>query len=780
MDEKTALSRADTLCFFNGDELATDVFLKKYALTNPDGVIEEYLPSQMWARLAKAAASIEEDKDKWEKSFYNVLDGWKAIPQGSVLFALGNSYQKSSFSNCFVIPIQDDSLESIFECAKEMSKTYAYRGGVGIDISVLRPAGAKVTNAARTSTGAWSFMDFYSYVTRLIGQHGRRGALMITMSDTHPDLLNFITAKTDKTKITGANISVKLSDAFMDAVAKEKDWTLSFTTKHETFTKTMPATIIWDLIVETATNTAEPGILFWDTILRESPADCYADEGFQTMCCNPCAEIPLAFYDACTLLAMNLTKYTRNDFQKDASFDFDAFDKDVKVAVRFMDNVKEMDLKLMPLKQQRQIAAKGRRIGMGTTGLGDTLANLGIKYDSDKAIEFVDQLFQFYAKSVYKSSVALGKEKGVFPIFNADKEKDNPFLKRIGFAGVPRRNIACLTCAPTGSISCICQTSSGVEPVFRNFYTRRRKITHNESVNVPKNKLSTDKLGDLWQEYDVAHHNVQRYLKIKNIDLNSTSANEIALPKFFVESNNIDWKNRVKIQSTMQKWIDHSISSTCNVPSGTSKEVVKSIYMEAYKQGNKGFTVYVDGCRDGVLNTRKDCKDCIQKTDAPKRPKSMDADVHHITVKGQLYFCMIGLLRGDPYEVFAGQNGIIDKKIKKAQIIKRQRGHYEALLDDGTLIENIGTYITNEQAAVTRLGSLALRHGADIKHCVDVLEKVPGDLHNFAHCISRVLKKYIAENSIVTGFSCPDCGSGNIVRADGCKKCNDCGWTACQ
>jgi len=775
----SGLSRQDTLSFFGGDELAADVFLKKYAVTKPDGSLVEYLPSQMWERMAKAAAFVEEDQNHWTQVFCETLKDWKMVPQGSIMFALGNPHQRSSCSNCFTIPIHNDSLEGIFDCAKEMSKTYAYRGGVGIDISMLRPEGAIVSNAARTSTGAWSFMGFYSYVTRLIGQHGRRGALMITISDSHPDLLNFINSKKDKTKVTGANISVRLSDAFMKAVEDGTEWEMSFDTKHETLCHKMPARDIWDLIVETATNTAEPGILFWDTILRESPSDCYAEDGFGTFTTNPCSEIPLPAYDACTLLSMNLTKYTRNNFTRDAEFDFKSFKKDTQIGVRFLDNVKEIDLKLMPLKKQRDVAAKGRRIGMGTNGLGDALANLGIRYGSDRAVEFVDQLYEFYAKTVYGASVELAKEKGAFPIFDAKKEKGNPFLERIGFVGKPRRNIACLTCAPTGSLSCMCQTASGTESVFRNFYTRRRKITHNEAISIPKGKLFEDKMGEFWQEYTVAHHNVQQYFEHKGIKLDTNDMSEINLPRYFVESHEIDWKQRIKLQATIQKWIDHSISYTMNMPAGTTSEVIKNIYTEAYKQGCKGCTIYVDGCREGQPLISSDNEDIIHKTDAPKRSKTLTADVYHTTVKGELYFIMVGMLKGEPYEVFAGQNGFISKRVNKAKITKRTRGAYEALLDDETVIASIGEHITDEQAAVTRLISLSLRHGADIKHCVSVLERVPGDLHNFARSIARVLKKYIPDNCVVTGFDCPECGSTNIVRSEGCKKCIDCAWTAC-
>lgn len=1162
--EARQLTREDTLFSFGGDTLSTDVFLKKYAVTRKDGTLEEYLPSQMWRRMARAAASVEDNSNYWEEKFYNILEDWKAVPQGSIMFALGNPYQRSSCSNCFVVPIQEDSLDGIFNSAKEMAKTYAYRGGVGIDISPLRPDGAAVSNAARTSTGAWSYMDFYSYVTRLIGQHGRRGALMLTIDDNHPDVIKFITAKTDLTKVTGANISIKISDDFMKCLEKGETWTMSFTTTHETISKQVPASEIWDLIIKCATETAEPGILFWDTILRESPSDCYAEDGFRTICTNPCcfsvedniqvltqegfkeikevtcfdkiwidseqcwaetsgyfdagiaetyevtlsngtrfrvtenhkfeklslertgtkarytknqllplhelkigdriathinqvtgfkfgncgtyeegltlgwlagdgtlcyhdekaiypdtilqfwqdeydfgqeladqfekwgyecspdfvknndndvfrirsarftkditekyglniwqfrrngridflnqasedfirgflrayftadgtvqhnpkqsrfniqlasinqdrlfqvrdmlllfgisssvvkmrdgglrkfnnieyetkdcyrltitnlsnlirfedeigfvseqkadklssiiertsddfidrargwtkivsidsagisnvgcievfghhkftangiisgnSEIPLPAYDACTLLSMNLTRYVIDRFLDSSRFDYDKFAEDTEIAVRFLDNVKEIDLSLMPLQEQKDVARKGRRIGIGTNGLGDTLANLGIRYDSDEAIDFVDKLFEFFAKTVYGASVKLAEEKGAFPIFDAEKEKDNPFLNRIGFAGIPRRNIACLTCAPTGSLSTLCQTSSGVEPVFRNSYIRRRKINHNEALSILPQNLYKDSLGDTWEVYTIIHHNVNNFAKeVLGVDLFAISNHEDRkkafesiqdkLPDYFVESDTIDWEKRVQIQSTMQKWIDHAISSTCNLPRGTTTDTVKKVYEAAYRAGCKGFTVYVDGCREGVLVTETKENNNIQKSHAPKRPKTLNADVYHINKNGESYFAMVGLLNGDPYEIFAGKNGFMDKKVKSAEITKVKRGHYSAVLDNGQVVDNIADHITDEEAAITRLISLSLRHGADIKYCVDVLQRVPGDMNNFARVLSRSIKHYVPDGTVNSSIS----EDGKTwIHEEGCLRCLETGESKCM
>lgn len=1085
--------------YFQGDDLATDVFLNKYALTDRQGNLHETHPAEMWKRLAKAGASVEEDQNKWEGLFYGIFKDFKAIPQGSILYALGNPFQKSSCSNCFVIPIQEDSLEGIFDCSKEMARTYSYRGGCGTDLDILRPSESVVSNSARHSTGAWSFADFYSYVTRLIGQHGRRGALMISMSDIHPDIAKFIVMKQDKKLVTGANVSVKIHDAFMKAVQNNEDWTMYFETKHEQITKVQPARELWDLIINCATNSAEPGVLFWDTILRESPSDCYADVGFRTLTTNPCvigssvvatadgrngvsikqlseensdvlvysrnpktgqveikkashfrktgvqkkvykltlddgsylvatpdhkimlkdgtytelqnlqegdslspfnafvsnnryrqiaetgkemmggrrrnrrqyrliheyhngvvdakeyaihhvdcdsfndsiqnlksmsheehrevhnirgdnnpirklqitgkyeewkannpffnnrgvnntryidisnsqlieegrkciqergsltkriwidyakqnhlpqylgnefrfgsfskfkscvisnhkvqsveyygvedvydcyvednhnfavltstqddryiassgifihncSEIPLPEYDACTLLAMCVWKYVVNPFTKHAYFDWTSFRNDTEIATRFLDNVKEIDLELMPLEKQRETARKGRRIGMGITGLADCLAMLGLKYDSLEGVEFSTNLQCQYAKAVYGASIDLAKEKGPFPVFDAEKEKNNPFLTRLGVAGIPRRNIACLTIAPTGSISCLAQSSSGLEPVFKNMYYRWRKVQKKDYDQLAVDMRRIDDLGDHWQKYKVCHHNIERYAKTIGVELVDIIDGRVPLPDYFTESDQINWEKRVEIQAGLQKWVDHSISSTCNLPRGTSTELVSKIYMRAWELGCKGFTVYVDGCRDGVLTLENEEKDA---TTAEKmlntRPKTLEADVYHITVKGTAYFIFVGLMDGKPYEVFAGKNGFIPKGVKRAELTKVKRGIYKALLDNDDEIANINGHVTDDEAAVTRLISLSLRSGADIQFIVAAVEKTPGELSNFSKSVARALKKYIPDGTKEMGMSCPGCeAEDTLIREEGCIRCVSCGYSRCS
>ncbi len=759
--------------FFNGDELAADVFLKKYALTTRDSKsFLESTPDQMWLRLANAGASVEKDKGKWSKEFYRIFQDFKAVPQGSIMFALGNTYQKSSCSNCFVFEVED-SIEGIFETAKEMARTYSYRGGCGLDISSLRPSSAVVSNAAKSSSGAASFMDFYSNVTRMMCIHGRRGALMLTIGVDHPDVELFATMKHDPKRVTGANVSIRITDDFMKAVEQDKDWVATFKTKHETIEKKWKARDLWKVIVNSATKTAEPGILFWDNILKNSPADCYAEDGFKTICTNPCSELPLSRYDSCTLLSMNLTRYTKNDFTKEASFDETSFFNDVIVATRFLDNVKTIDSELVPLEKQKEISRKGRRIGMGIHGLADTLANLGIKYDSDKGIKFINELFEKYTKQVYASSVQLAKEKGAFPVFDAKKEKGNKFLDRIGFAGVPRRNIACMTLAPTGTVSLVSQTSSGIEPVFRNSYKRRVKISHNEAVaEDDKGRIFTDELGDRWLEYEIYHNNVERYIKL-------TGNKE--LPDYFVTSDQIDWKKRVEIQAVITNWLDHSCSSTINLPKGTTSDVVGKIYFEAWKSGCKGITVYVDGCRTGVLITEDSVP--TKKDDgfnAIVRPKKIPCDIYQIQAEGDKWVVIIGLVDGKPYEVFCGKMKKVELgKVEKGYIEKESRGNYSLHIGEDTILRDISDIFSDTQGAITRLVSTSLRHGIEVKYVVQQLEKADGTLYSFNKAISRVLKKYIKDGEKENGAKCSECGQETLVREEGCIKCSSCGYSKC-
>jgi len=783
--------------FFNGNAMAADTFLKKYALSEGTGDFEvdeegktseimkylETTPDQMWKRMAKAGAAIENEPEKWEKEFYEIFKNFKAVPQGSIMFALGNTLQKSSNSNCFVFEVNDslDGEGSIFRTAEEMARTYSYRGGCGLDISPLRPTSGGVNNAAKYTSGAASWMEFYSFVTGMIGINGRRGALMLTMGIDHPDIELFTKMKQDKTKVTRANVSIRITDDFMKAVEQNKKWKASFswisskTNKKETVTREWEAQKLWDIIIDSATNYAEPGLLFWDNIIKNSPADCYADQGFKTICTNPCSELPLSRYDSCTLLSMNLTQYTRNDFTEEAFFDEDAFFKDVIVATRFLDNVKTIDVDCVPLPQQKEIAKLGRRIGMGIHGLADAMANIRIKYDSEAGVKFIHDLFEKYTKAVYGASVELAKEKGAFPIFDAEKEKDHPFLKRIGFAGVPRRNIACMTLAPTGTVSLISQTSSGIEPNFRNKYKRRIKIAHNMTIRPEEvDKTFTDDLGDKWLEYQVVEPNPQRYL-------NNTKSEE--LPDYFVTSNQIDWEKRVEIQAAITKWLDHSCSSTINLPKGTTTETVGKIYMKAWKSGCKGMTVYVDGCRDGVLITDEDKEKSVKTRnpmDAIERPAKIPCDIYQITADGVKWTVMVGLVNDTPYEIFCGKPKNVEiGKTEKGYIEKEGKGRYSLHIGDDTILKDIAAIFTDTQGAITRLISTALRHGVPSQFLVQQLEKSDGNITSFNKAISRVLKKYIKDGTEENGAKCPECKQEKMIRSEGCVKCSSCGWTKC-
>ena len=785
--------------FFNGNAMAADTFLKKYALSEGTGNFEtdekgktveimrylEITPDEMWKRMAKAGAAIEQDSEKWEKEFYRIFKDFKAVPQGSIMFALGNTLQKSSNSNCFVFEVNDslDGDGSIFRTAEEMARTYSYRGGCGLDISPLRPTSGSVNNAAKYTSGAASWMEFYSFVTGMIGINGRRGALMLTIGVDHPDIELFTKMKQDKNKVTRANVSIRITDEFMKAVEQDKKWKASFswisskTGKKETISKEWQAKKLWDIIIDSATHFAEPGLLFWDNIIKNSPADCYADQGFKTICTNPCSELPLSRYDSCTLLSMNLTKYTKNDFTDKAFFDEKTFLEDTAIATRFLDNVKTIDADCVPLPQQKEIAKLGRRIGMGIHGLADAMTNLRIKYDSEEGVKFIGELFKKYTKAVYGASVELAKEKGAFPIFDAEKEKDHPFLKRIGFAGIPSRNIACMTLAPTGTVSLISETSSGIEPTFRNKYKRRIKVAHNMTVRPEEaDKVFTDAMGDRWLEYQVLEKNPQRYVEVTG---------EKDLPEYFVTSDEIDWEKRVEIQAAITKWLDHSCSSTINLPRGTSTETVSKIYMKAWKSGCKGMTVYVDGCRDGVLITEDDKEKGIaikNEFDAIKRPTKIPCDIYQITAEGEKWVVLVGLVDDKPYEIFCGKPKRVDisGKTVKGYIEKEGKGVYSLHIGDDTILKDIGDIFTDTQGSITRLISTALRHNVNIQFVVQQLEKSDGTIVSFNKAISRVLKKYIKEGTKENGAKCPECKQESIIREEGCVKCTSCAWTKCN
>lgn len=678
--------------------------------------------------------------------------------------------------------------------------------GVGMDMSKLRPEGTPVNNSAKTSTGAWSFCDLYSNITRMIGQNNRRGALMLTMDIRHPDIFKFVTMKHDLTKVTGANISVKISDEFMNAVKEDKNFILRFPVTIPSNEKMdmeynvrynfddgmrikIKAKELWKVITESATQTAEPGILMWDNILRRLPAESYND--FKTICTNPCGEIPLSANDSCRLISVNLSNFIENEFTDKSSFDFEKFKSVVSVAMRLSDDLIDLELEKLDKiyntvddesekiiwKRMIDSATNGRRTGLGTHGLADALTKLQLSYGSPDSLIFIDKLYSTFKNTAYDTSVELSNERGSFPSYDNkidyceffdDLESD--VIERMKKYG--RRNISILTNAPTGSVSILSQTSSGIEPVFRNFYERRRKLTTDDKVEAD----FTDANGDKFQQYKVYHHNVKRFIE----------KHGEALPSYFVESQDLDWKKRVAVQSIIQKHIDHSISSTINLPKGTTSDIVEQIYMSGWEEGLKGITVYVDGSRDGVLITEK--KDKFLVREYTKRPDVLDCDIHHKIVDGERYIVMIGLLDGRPYEVFAGKEEKIQipRKYEKGKIIKREYktrpNEYDLSIDGGLVKDIVTTFNNPDNSSLGRMISLSLRYGSKIPHVVEQLLQTSEDssMTCFSKVLARVLKQYIPDGTKAEKGVCPECGQNSLIYKDGCVQCSQCAWSKCS
>jgi ribonucleoside-diphosphate reductase alpha chain len=791
----------ESLQYFNGDELAANVFIDKYILRDNDRNLMEKTPDDMHRRLASEFARIENkfggERSLSEEDIYEQLKDFKYIvPQGSPMYGVGNDYKAISLSNCVVVQSPEDTMSSIMDTGKDLANLYKRRCGVGLDISTLRPDGASVNNAAGTSSGAWSFADLYSLITRMVGQAGRRGALMITMDVHHPDIEKFITMKHDLKKVTGANISVKLTDDFLDAVVAGDDFVLKFPIDSETprWTKTVRADNLWDLIIESATETAEPGILMWDNITNFMPAESYADVGFKTISTNPCSEIPLSAYDSCRLISINLKHFVNNRFTDGAKFDFRLLKEVVCKAMRLSDDLVELETeKLTKIrsvcddKSEKDLWGKllracrdGRRTGLGTHGLADAVANMCLPYDSGDALALVDKIYKTIKESAYEESVELAKERGSFPVFSWQKEKDNAYIKSLPkrirdlIEEFGRRNISILTNAPTGSVSLVSQTSSGLEPVYKNSHIRRKKINHGEEeVRVD----FTDDMGDKWQEFQVFHHNVKEWLQLNDSEVDD-------LPEFFTESDSIDWLKRVEIQGIIQAHLDHAISSTINLPADTEPKVVSDIYMEGWKHGLKGVTVYRDGARSGVLVANKG----LATINAPKRPEILECDIHSASVKGEKWVILVGLMNGKPYEVFGGlsENVEIPPKYKRGTVIKASSNKTTAnrydLKLNGLKIKNITKMFDNPLYQVhTRMVSLGLRHGVKPSFLVEQLQKDPdNDLTSFSKVLARVLKKYIENGTKVTSDKiCPSCGSAALSYQEGCVTCQDCGFAKC-
>lgn len=806
----------DSLNYFNGDDLAAKVFLDKYALRDNDGNILENEPSLMHRRIAKEFARIEKGKFKnplSESQIFDLLDGFKyIIPQGSPMFGIGNDYQIISLSNCFLLDLPLDSYSSILQVDEQLVNISKRRGGVGIDLSNLRPAGTSTKNAAKTSTGIVTWMERYSNSIREVGQSGRRGALMLTLDIHHPDIVNFCTIKKDRTKVTGANISVRLSKEFLNAVKSDSEYELRFPVNYKQLgiapliSKKVSAKEIWDLIIDSAHQDAEPGLLMWDNVTELTPADCYED--YKSKGTNPCSELNLSPLDSCRLLCLNLFSYVQNPFTKNAGFDYELFNKHSIIAQRLMDDLVDLesekidkiiqkinsdpeplDIKEREIKLWNKIKKfnnEGRRTGSGITALGDCLAALNIKYGSKKSIDATQEIYKSLKLACFRSSVDMAKELGSFKGFDANLEKDNQYLLRIKeedenlyneMQKYGRRNIALTTTAPTGSVSICSQTTSGIEPLFMISYTRRKKINPaDKNVRVD----FKDQNGDNWQEFTVYHPKVKLWMEItgeKDIEKS---------PWHGCCADDIDWINRVKLQGAAQLHVCHSISSTINLPENVSKDTVSKIYQTAFEEGLKGITIYRKNCRTGVLvdsNSKKSSNEKISHTTAPKRPKELNCDVHHLSHLDNRYYVIIGLLESDPYECFIGLNNdgegdaIVPKSIKSGILVKEGKGKYVLKTDDYSyLLKDTGT---DENADVlARMLSTSLRHGSSIPFLVHQLEKTKGNLTSFSKVLCRVLKKYIKDGTVVSGESCPTC-SNQIIRENGCKICKNCGWSAC-
>jgi len=803
-------SRTETLKYFDHDELATNVWITKYALKNKSGQLLEKTPADMHKRLASEFARIESayPNPMSESDIYDLLDGFKYIvPQGSPMMGVGNNHVNVSLSNCVVVQSPHDNISSIVDTGKELANLFKRRCGVGVDISDLRPEGSPVNNSAGTTSGAWSFADFYSYVCRMIGQNGRRGALMITMDVRHPDIEKFVMMKHDLSKVTGANVSIKISDSFMEAVENNQSFTLQFPVESDapTHTREIEAQQLWDSIIESATKTAEPGLLMWDNITKNLPAESYADDGFKTLTTNPCGEIPLSAFDSCRLISINLKNFITHPFKKTAKFDYAKFEDVATKAMRLSDDLIELEIEKLnniinvcDTKEEKELWKKlltacvnGRRTGLGTHGLADALARMNLAYDSDEAIKVIDKIYETLKLSAYTQSIILAEERGAFPVFDWEKERNNGFIKslpeklQLMMAHSGRRNISILTNAPTGSVSILSQTSSGLEPVFRNKYTRRRKLSHNET-DVKADFV--DDLGDRWLEYIVFHHNVQEWC-----DGQVGWADELELPDFFVESDQIDWQKRVQVQAAIQKHIDHSISSTINLPKGTDPQVVGELYKQGWKLGLKGITVYVDGSRTGVLVANTEPSEELSSfplNHAPKRPKELKCNIHHTTIKGEKWTILIGLMDDRPYEVLGGLATYVEipSKYNEGILIKHPRktmnSKYDLKFgenDDEFVVKDIVKVFDNpNHSAFTRMISLSLRHGAPIQYVVEQMQKDrDSDMFSFAKCVARVLKYYIKDGTEATDKTCPECGAESLIYVDGCVSCTECGHAKC-
>lgn len=833
-----------SLEYFGGDELAARVWVNKYAMKDSYGNIYEKSPDQMHRRIANEIARIEGKypNPMTADEVFALLDHFRyIIPAGSPMTGIGNNYQVASLSNCFVIGVDGDadSYGAIMRVDEEQVQLMKRRGGVGHDLSQLRPKGSPVNNSALTSTGLVPFMERYSNSTREVAQDGRRGALMLSVSIKHPDSEAFIDAKMTEGKVTGANVSVRIDDGFMEAAVNDTPYTQQFPidTDSPIMKKDISAKNLWDKIVHNAWKSAEPGILFWDTIIRESIPDCYADLGFRTISTNPCGEIPLCPYDSCRLLSINLYSYVVNPFTKDAYFDYGLFKKHVAAAQRIMDDIVDLELEkidqiIAKVKEDPQVnevksaelhlwekikrkSGMGRRTGVGITAEGDMIAAMGLRYGTQEATDFSVNVHKTLALSAYGSSVKMASERGAFEIFDADREKSNPFIQRLkdsdatlyeSMVKYGRRNIACLTIAPTGTTSLMTQTTSGIEPVFMPVYKRRRKVNPNDTeVHVD----FVDEMGDSFEEYIVYHPKFLKWMEVNGFDSKRKYTQEeidtlvAKSPYNKATANDVDWLMKVRMQGAIQKWVDHSISVTVNLPNDVDEALVNKLYVEAWRSGCKGCTIYRDGSRSGVMISAEKKKDekkeetvpCRQPEVTEVRPKELECDVVRFQNNKEKWVAFVGLLNGYPYEIFTGlqddEEGIVlPKTVVKGKIIKqitedgtrRYDFQFENKRGYKTTVEGLSEKFNPEYWNYAKLISGVLRYRMPIAHVIKLvgsLQLKSESINTWKNGVERALKKYIVDGTEAKGQKCPNCGQETLVYQEGCLICKNCGASRC-
>lgn len=851
-----------SLRYFGGDELAARVWVNKYAMKDSFGNIYEKSPEDMHWRIANEVARMEQKYKNpiSAQEIFGLLDHFRyIIPAGSPMTGIGNNYQIASLSNCFVIGLDGDadSYGAILRIDEEQVQLMKRRGGVGHDLSHVRPKGSPVNNSALTSTGLVPFMERYSNSTREVAQDGRRGALMLSVSIKHPDAEAFVDAKMEEGKVTGANVSVKITDSFMEAAVNDRPFVQQFPIDAEqpTYSKEISAKKLWEKIVHNAWKSAEPGVLFWDTIIRESLPDCYADLGFRTVSTNPCGEIPLCPYDSCRLLSINLYSYVKNPFTEEAAFDFDLFRKHALLAQRLMDDIVDLEMekidrimeKIKSDPQNDEVkhaeyhlwekikekSGKGRRTGVGITAEGDMIAAMGLRYGTEEATKFAVEVHKTLALSAYRSSVTMAQERGAFSIFEAERERNNPFVLRIKEADPQlysdmmkhgRRNIACLTIAPTGTTSLMTQTTSGIEPVFLPVYTRRRKVNPNDTeVHVDY----VDEVGDSFEEYIVYHKKFLEWMKINGLDTTKkytqAEINDLVKrsPYYKATANDVDWLMKVRMQGAIQKWVDHSISVTVNLPNNVDEALVNKLYVEAWRSGCKGCTIYRDGSRSGVMisvskkdkkkkndNGRETSQDsdlnsseekhehvCTPPQVVEERPQVLDCDVVRFQNNKEKWVAFVGLLDGYPYEIFTGlqdddEGIVLPKSVTKGKIIKQTNAdgthrydfQFENKRGYKTTVEGLSEKFNPEYWNYAKLISGVLRYRMPIDHVIHLvgsLQLKDESINTWKNGVERALKKYVTDGTTVSGQTCPICGQETLVYQEGCLICTNCGASRC-